>query len=30
VPQKTVAIVEIEDGEFVFKDQFLPSYIPEP
>ena len=30
VPAKTVAIVEVEDGQFVFKDQFMPSYIPEP
>jgi branched-chain amino acid transport system substrate-binding protein len=30
VPQKTVAIVAIEGGVFVLKDQFLPSFIPEP
>jgi len=30
VPEKTVAIVAIEGGAFVLKDQFLPSFIPQP
>jgi branched-chain amino acid transport system substrate-binding protein len=30
IPSKTVAIVEIEDGEFVFKESITPSYIPKP
>ncbi len=30
VPSKTVAMVEIEDGQFVFKETITPSFIPEP
>ena len=30
VPSKTVAIVEIEDGAFVFKETITPAFIPEP
>ena len=30
VPSKTVAVVEIEDGAFVFKEAITPSFIPEP
>jgi branched-chain amino acid transport system substrate-binding protein len=30
VPTKDVAVVAIEGGTFVFKDQFIPSYIPAP
>jgi len=28
VPSKTVTIVEIENGKFVFKEAFTPAYIP--
>lgn len=30
VPQKTVAVVAVENGAFVLKDQMIPSFIPEP
>jgi branched-chain amino acid transport system substrate-binding protein len=30
VPEKTVALVAIENGAFVFKDEFVPSFIPVP
>ncbi len=30
VPLKTVTIVAVENGGFVFKDAFVPSYIPKP
>jgi branched-chain amino acid transport system substrate-binding protein len=30
IPVKTVTIAGVENGEFVFKNQFVPSYIPEP
>jgi branched-chain amino acid transport system substrate-binding protein len=30
VPLKTVTIAAVEGGAFVLKDQFIPSFIPEP
>ena len=30
VPSKTVAMVEIEDGAFVFRQSMIPAFIPEP
>ncbi len=30
IPSKTVTIVEVEDGEFVYKASFVPDFIPEP
>jgi branched-chain amino acid transport system substrate-binding protein len=30
IPSKTVAIVEIENGKFVFKESITPTYIPKP
>ncbi len=30
VPQKTVYVVEIEDREFVLKNEFVPEFVPEP
>ena len=30
IPSKTVTIVEVENGEFVYKASFVPSFIPEP
>jgi branched-chain amino acid transport system substrate-binding protein len=30
VPSKTVSIVEVENGKFVFKEAFTPAYIPTP
>ena len=29
VPQKTVAVVAVEDGEFVPKEEFIPEFVPE-
>jgi len=30
VPQKTVTIGGVENGEFVYRDAFVPAFIPEP
>jgi branched-chain amino acid transport system substrate-binding protein len=30
VPLKTVTVVGVENGQFVFKDAYVPSYIPKP
>ena len=30
VPSKTVTIVEVENGKFVFKEAITPAYIPKP
>jgi branched-chain amino acid transport system substrate-binding protein len=30
IPRKTVTIAAVEEGDFVFKEQFIPSFIPEP
>ena len=30
VPSKTVSIVEVENGKFVFKEAITPAYIPTP
>lgn len=30
VPTKTVTVGAVEDGKIVFKDAFIPSFIPEP
>jgi branched-chain amino acid transport system substrate-binding protein len=29
VPQKTVAVVAVEDGKFVPKEEFIPEFVPE-
>jgi len=30
VPMKTVSIVEVENGKFVFKEAITPTFIPKP